>query len=89
MLRSSLLSFKDVNPNIKDNPLPNHGGANIVNMVAGCPGDFRIYDINLVRRDLVKMHADLYEFHYYTHDHAGCDICNTTIQDCDKIKVDS
>ena len=57
-------------------------------MVAICPGDFRIYDINLVRGDLVKMHADLCEFSYYNHDHAGCDICSTNIQGCDKIKAD-
>ena len=79
MVRSGLLSFKDVSPNVKDNPLPKHGGTNVVNMVAGCPGDFRIYDINLVRGDLVKIHANLCEFSYYTHDHAGCVICRTDI----------
>ena len=59
-----------------------------MNMVASCPGDFRIFDIHLVRGDLVKMHADLYEFSYYTHDHAGCATCSTDIQGCDKIKAD-
>ena len=39
---------------MKDNRLPKHGGENIVNMVAGCLGDFRILDIKLVRGDLVK-----------------------------------
>ena len=58
-MKSGILSFKDVGPNVKDNPLPNNGGANAVNMVAGCPTDFRIFYINLVRGDLVKMHADL------------------------------
>ena len=61
MVRSGLLSFKDVGPNVKDNPFPKHGGENDVNMVAGCPGDFHIFDIILVRGDLLKMHADLYE----------------------------
>ena len=58
-MRSGLLSFKDVSPNVKDNPLPKDGETNVVNMVVGCPGDFRIYDINLVRGNLVNMHADL------------------------------
>ncbi|CAI8588867.1 unnamed protein product [Vicia faba] len=88
MVRYGLFSFKDVSPNVKDNPLPKHGGANTVNMVVGCPGDFRIYDINLVRGDLVKMHVDLCNFIYYYHDHAGCGICNNDIQGCDKIKVE-
>ena len=73
---------------MKDNPLPKHVGTNVVNMVAGCQGDFWIFDINLVRGDLVKMHVDFYEFSYYTHDHAGCGICSTNVQGCDKIKAD-
>ena len=88
MVRLGLLSFKYVGPNVKDNPLHKHGGENVVNMVTGCPGDFRIFYINLVRRDLVKMHANVCEFSYYTHDHAGCSICSTDIQGCDKIKAD-
>ena len=88
MVRSGLLSFKDVAPNVKDNPLPKHGGTNVVIIVASCPGDFHILDISLVRGDLVNMHANLCEFSNDTHDHAGCDICSTDIQGCGKIKVD-
>ena len=87
MVKSGILSFKDVGPNVKDNPLPKHGGANVVNMVSGCPGDFQIFYINLVRGDLVKMHANLCEFSYYTHDHSGFAICSTYIQGYDKIKA--
>ena len=59
MVKYGVLSFKDVGPNVKDNPLPKHVRVNAVNMVAGCLGDFRIFDIHLVRGDLVKMHAGL------------------------------
>ena len=79
MVKSDILSFKDVVPNVKDNHLPKHGGVNAVNMVASCPGDFHIFDINLVRGDLVKMHENLWEFSYYTHDHSSCAICSTDI----------
>ena len=89
MIRSGLLSFKDVSLNVKYNPLPKHRVTNAINMVAGCLGDFCIYDINLVRGDLVNMHTDLCEISYYTHDHAGYGICSTDIQGCDKIKADS
>ena len=57
-------------------------------MVVGCPGDFLIFDINLVRGYLVKMHADLCEFSYYMHDYVGYGICSTYIQGCYKIKAD-
>ena len=87
MVRSGLLSFKDVSSNVKDNLVPKHGGTNVVNVVGGCPGDFCIYDINLVRGDLVKRHADICEFSYYTREHAGCGTCSTNIQGCDKIKA--
>ena len=85
MVRYGLISFKDIGPNVKDNPLPKHRGANVINMVVGCPGDFWIFYINLVRGDLVKMHAYLYKFRYFTHDRAGCGICSTDIKGCDKI----
>ena len=42
MVRSGLLSFKDIGPNVNDNPLSKHGGGGALNMVAGCPGDFKI-----------------------------------------------
>ena len=88
LVKSGILSFKDMGPYVKYNPLPKHGGVNAIYMVAGCPGDFRIFDINLVRWDLVKMHADLCEFSYYTHGHASFVVCSTYIQGCEKIKVD-
>ena len=47
LVKSGILSFKDVGPNVKDKPLPKHGGVNAVNMVVGCPGDFGIFDISL------------------------------------------
>ena len=49
LVKSGVLSFKVVGPNVKDNPQPKHGGVNAMNMVASCPGDFQIFDINLVR----------------------------------------
>ena len=88
MARYGLLSSKDVVPDIKYNPLLKHGGANAIDMVAGCQWDFWIFDINLVKGDLVKMHDGLCEFSYYTHDHAGYGICSINIQGCDKIKDD-
>ncbi|XP_058740943.1 uncharacterized protein LOC131613274, partial [Vicia villosa] len=58
LVRSNLLSFRNLNPNVQANPLPNHGG-HVVNMVYGCPGPYRVYNINYSRADLVQMHATL------------------------------
>ena len=37
----------------------------IVYIVGGCLGKYRVFDINLIRRSLVEMHATLYELSYY------------------------
>ena len=42
LIKSGILSFKDVNPNVQANPLPQNGAAS-VNMVHKCPGMFLVY----------------------------------------------
>ncbi|XP_058727116.1 uncharacterized protein LOC131598545 [Vicia villosa] len=83
MVKSGLLSFKDMSPNVQGNPLPNHGNA--VNMI---DGEVRIYDVNLVNGNLVRMHAALCKVEYFSHDHNGCDVCSIDIRGCELIKND-
>ena len=82
LVRSSLMSFKYIGPNVKANPLPKHGGGGTVNMVAGCPGEFGIFNINMVRGNLVKMHALLCQYSHYEHDHKACWVCRESTRDC-------
>lgn len=44
LIKSNIMYFRDVNPNVQVNPLPQHGGVSI-NMVEGYPGTFRVYDV--------------------------------------------
>ena len=74
MVRSRLLSFKDSGPNVKDNLLPKHRGGGTMNMISDDPGESRIYDVNLIKGNLVKMHADLCRLDYCMHDHNMCNI---------------
>ena len=83
MVRSSLLSFKDMDPNVQGNPLPKHGNA--VNMI---DGEIKVYDVNLIIGDLVKMHVAICKVGYCTHDHAACNACSEDTRGCDKIKSD-
>ncbi|KAI5385546.1 hypothetical protein KIW84_072228 [Lathyrus oleraceus] len=41
LVRSGILFFEDVGPNVKKNPLPEHGKA-VVNMVQGYPGKYKV-----------------------------------------------
>ena len=40
------MSFEDKTPNVKANLLPAHGNTS-VNMVDGCPGKFRVFDVRV------------------------------------------
>lgn len=74
-MQSGILSFEDSNPNVQDNLLPKHGNT-IVNMVEGCPRKYRVFDVNLIKRSLVEMHATLCELSYYEHDQASYQVCS-------------
>ncbi|KAI5390626.1 hypothetical protein KIW84_075793 [Lathyrus oleraceus] len=50
LMRCGILCFEDVGPNVKKNPLPEHGKS--VNMVQGCLGK---YKVKYVRKDLQEM----------------------------------
>ncbi|XP_050877776.1 uncharacterized protein LOC127081573 [Lathyrus oleraceus] len=87
LMQSDILSFEDSNPNVQANPLPKHGNA-AVNMVEGCPGKYRVFDVNLIRRSLVEMHATLCELNYYEHNHTSCQVCSRDPRGCDVVKRD-
>ena len=74
LVRSGILFFEDVGPNVKKNPLPEHGKA-VVNMVQGCPGKYKVLYVNDIRQSLVEMHKLLCEHNHYEHDHDRCQVC--------------
>lgn len=86
-MQNDIFSFEDSSPNIQANLFPKHGDAN-VNMVDGCPGKYRVFDVNIIRRSLVEMHATLCELSYYEHDYASFHICSRNPRGCDMVKRD-
>ncbi|XP_058770183.1 uncharacterized protein LOC131643835 [Vicia villosa] len=87
LVKSGMLTFKDVNPNVQANPLPQHGAAS-VNMVHGCPGRYQVFDIRYIRGSLVRMHAGLCRLAYFQHDHAACTICSRNSRGCLVVRRD-
>lgn len=76
LIKSGTLSFKDINPNVQVNPLMQHGSAS-VNMVYGCPGSFRIYDVRLLGENLVKKHARYSKNDFMPlHNYVSCRVCS-------------
>ncbi|KAI5419197.1 hypothetical protein KIW84_043391 [Lathyrus oleraceus] len=68
-----MVSFEDRAPNVKANPLPAHGNP-YVNMVDGCLGEFKVFDVRFIRRYLVTIHEDICLLSDCEHDHDGCAI---------------
>lgn len=75
LVQSGILSFEDSGPNVQANLLCKHGGAT-VNMVERCLGKYSVFNVILIRRSLVEMHATLCELSHYEHDHVSCHICS-------------
>ncbi|XP_050889160.1 uncharacterized protein LOC127094363 [Lathyrus oleraceus] len=87
LMQSGILSFEDSNPNVQVNSLPKHGNATM-NMVEGCPGKYRVFNVNLIKRSLVEMQATLCELTYYEHDRASCQVCSGDPRGCVVVKRD-
>jgi hypothetical protein len=88
LIKSDILSFKDVNPNVQVNPLPQHGSAS-VNMVYGCPGSFWIHDVRLLGESLVMKHARYNKNGFVPpHNYASCRVCSRNSQGCLTVVTD-
>ncbi|KAI5430419.1 hypothetical protein KIW84_034846 [Lathyrus oleraceus] len=87
LVRSGILFFEDVSPNVKKNPLPEHGKA-AINMVQGCPGKYKVLYVNDIRQSLVEMHKLLCEHSHYEHDHDRCQVCTINERGCRQVRKD-
>ncbi|XP_050890649.1 uncharacterized protein LOC127096071 [Lathyrus oleraceus] len=85
LMQSGILSFEDSNPNVQANPLPKHGNGT-VNIFEGCPGKYRVFNVNLIRRSLVEVHVTLCELSYYEHDHSSCQVFSRDPRGCAVVK---
>ena len=82
-----MVSFEDCAPNVKADIFPAHGNAS-VNMMDGCPGNFRVFDVRCIRRSLVEMHRTLCLISDCENDHDGCAICSVNPRGCMIVKKD-
>ncbi|XP_050877126.1 uncharacterized protein LOC127080877 [Lathyrus oleraceus] len=87
LVQRNILSFEHYGPNVQANPLRKNGGAT-VNMVEGCPGNYCVFNVNLIRRSLVEMHGTLCELSYYENDHVSCCIWSRNPRGCSVVKRD-
>ncbi|KAI5389174.1 hypothetical protein KIW84_074722 [Lathyrus oleraceus] len=86
LMRYGILSFKDAGPNVKKNPLPEHG--NSVNMVQGCPGKYKVKYVSHIRQSLVELHRLLCDYSHLEHDHEKCRTCSVNRLGCRQVRKD-
>ncbi|KAI5404311.1 hypothetical protein KIW84_051458 [Lathyrus oleraceus] len=86
LVRCGILCFEDVGPNVKKNPLPEHGKS--VNMVQGCPGKYKVKYVSHIRQSLVEMHRLLCDYSHYEHDHDRCRVCSVNQRGCRQVRKD-
>ncbi|KAI5407824.1 hypothetical protein KIW84_053890 [Lathyrus oleraceus] len=86
LMRCGILSFEDSGPNVKKNPLPEHGKS--VNMVQGYPGKYKVKYVSHIRQSLVELHRFLCDYSHLEHDHDRCRICSVNRLGCRQVRKD-
>ncbi|KAK2357197.1 hypothetical protein QL285_094492 [Trifolium repens] len=86
LLRANLLSFRDSNPNVQANPLPNHEPS--VHMIQGCQEANIVLRVRDIKTPLVPIHVKMCEIDLFSHDHAICEVCSMNPQGCLQVQND-
>ncbi|GAU10057.1 hypothetical protein TSUD_423010, partial [Trifolium subterraneum] len=86
LIHNKVLSFKDENPNVRNNPLPNHGSS--VHYIQSCQETSTILSIKDVKTPLVPIHSKMCEAKLFSHDHATCEECLKNPQGCSRVQED-
>src|ERR1044072_509526 len=88
LVRANLLSFRNANPNVQANPLPNHSG-HTVNLILRNTDQYLITDISMIRESLVQLH-DTYSTMgaFAKHNYIACKICFRDLRGCPTVRAD-
>jgi hypothetical protein len=67
LVRNKVQSFKDENPNVQNNPLPNHNSS--VHLIQNCLATNAILSVQSIKTPLVHIHRKMCEAKMFNHDH--------------------
>jgi hypothetical protein len=80
-----LLSFKEENPNVKNNPLPGHASPS-VNAVEESKEYDLIKEVAEVKTHMSVIREILISYDLFEEMHSNCEICSTNPDKCGKMK---
>ncbi|WJX45728.1 hypothetical protein P8452_32589 [Trifolium repens] len=86
LIRNKVLSFKDENPNVQTNPLPNHGSS--VHAIQSCQAASAMLCVREIKTPLVPVHRKMCEVNLFSHDHSACEVCLKNPQGCSQVQED-
>ncbi|GAU51264.1 hypothetical protein TSUD_412510 [Trifolium subterraneum] len=86
LICNKVLSFKDENPNVRNNLLPNHGSS--VHFIQGCQETSTILSVKDIKTPLVPIHSKMCEEKLFSHDHVTCEKCLKNPQGCSRVQED-
>ncbi|XP_050881930.1 uncharacterized protein LOC127085460 isoform X1 [Lathyrus oleraceus] len=85
LIESKILSFKDMGPNVKNNPLPPHGDP-AVNAIEDVYVGVTVDKVEDVKTPLAAFHARLVEAGLVNVDHDNCKECATHPKGCQVVR---
>jgi hypothetical protein len=86
LVRNKVLSFKDENPNVQNNPLPNHNSS--VHLIQNFLATNAILSVQCIKTPLVHIHRKMCEAKMFNHDHTVCEICLIDPHGCSQVQRD-
>ncbi|XP_050896739.1 uncharacterized protein LOC127103531 [Lathyrus oleraceus] len=85
LIESKILSFKDMGPNVKNNPLPPHGNP-AVNAIEDASVGVTVDKVDDVKTPLAAFHARLVEAGMINVNHENCEECATYPKGCQVVR---
>ncbi|XP_050888913.1 uncharacterized protein LOC127094086 [Lathyrus oleraceus] len=85
LIESKILSFKDMGPNVKNNPLPPHGNP-AVNAIEDASVGVKVDKVDDVKTPLAAFHARLVEVGMINVNHENCEECATYPKGCQVVR---
>ncbi|XP_050890365.1 uncharacterized protein LOC127095765 [Lathyrus oleraceus] len=85
LIERKILSFKDMGPNVKNNPLPPHGDPT-VNAIEDASTVVMVEKVEDVKTPLAAFHARLVEAGLVNVDHDNCEECATRPRGCQVVR---
>ncbi|XP_050909572.1 uncharacterized protein LOC127123393 [Lathyrus oleraceus] len=85
LIESKILSFKDMGPNVKNNPLPPHGNPT-VNAIEDASVGVTVDKVDDVNTPLAAFHARLVEAGMINVNHENCEECATYPKGCQVVR---